>query len=164
MRVVTHCKRGHEYTPENTYVQPSSGSRRCRECARISEQTRRRSYGAYCKRGHRYKQVNGRRRCLVCHPKARVPRRRWEDYVENTALREAVLAKVERGWVTWSEIARECGWQRRSGTTKVRRMLGVAPTTDTRGERGPYFAKRLKEEDALKMMRAIGADPFEVGL
>jgi hypothetical protein len=30
----THCPRNHEYTPENTYVLPS-GSRACRECARI---------------------------------------------------------------------------------------------------------------------------------
>lgn len=30
----THCPRGHEYSPGNTYVQPNGG-RRCRECARI---------------------------------------------------------------------------------------------------------------------------------
>lgn len=29
----THCPRGHEYTPENTYIQPSTGSRICRTCA-----------------------------------------------------------------------------------------------------------------------------------
>ncbi len=28
----THCPRGHEYTPENTYIQPSNGSRICRTC------------------------------------------------------------------------------------------------------------------------------------
>ena len=30
----TECKRGHAFTPENTYVQPSNGSRRCRTCLR----------------------------------------------------------------------------------------------------------------------------------
>ena len=30
----THCKHGHEFTPENTYVLPSTGERRCRECHR----------------------------------------------------------------------------------------------------------------------------------
>lgn len=28
----THCKNGHEFTPKNTYVQPSSGSRKCITC------------------------------------------------------------------------------------------------------------------------------------
>lgn len=32
----THCKRGHEFTPENTYVM-SSGGRSCRACMRIHE-------------------------------------------------------------------------------------------------------------------------------
>ena len=32
----THCKRGHEYTPENTYVQPSSKARICKICKRIT--------------------------------------------------------------------------------------------------------------------------------
>ena len=31
----THCKRGHEYTPENTYVEPGAGHRRCRTCRRM---------------------------------------------------------------------------------------------------------------------------------
>lgn len=28
----THCPRGHKYTEENTYIQPSTGSRLCRIC------------------------------------------------------------------------------------------------------------------------------------
>jgi hypothetical protein len=31
----THCKKGHEYTEENTYIQPNSGTKTCRECQRI---------------------------------------------------------------------------------------------------------------------------------
>jgi hypothetical protein len=30
----THCKHGHEFTPENTYVKPN-GTRDCRECKRL---------------------------------------------------------------------------------------------------------------------------------
>jgi len=30
----THCDRGHEFTSENTYIIPSSGSRQCRTCKR----------------------------------------------------------------------------------------------------------------------------------
>lgn len=28
----THCPQGHEYTPENTYINPKSGGRMCRTC------------------------------------------------------------------------------------------------------------------------------------
>ena len=31
----THCHRGHEYTPENTYVRNGGFGRNCRECKRI---------------------------------------------------------------------------------------------------------------------------------
>lgn len=35
----THCKRGHEFTPENTYVKPD-GRRTCRTCMRIRDRKR----------------------------------------------------------------------------------------------------------------------------
>lgn len=31
----THCKRGHEFTPENTYRQGGGDKRGCRECKRL---------------------------------------------------------------------------------------------------------------------------------
>lgn len=36
----THCPQGHEYTPENTYRIPSTGTRLCRECQRVHSATR----------------------------------------------------------------------------------------------------------------------------
>ncbi|WP_112595832.1 NUMOD4 motif-containing HNH endonuclease [Mycobacteroides abscessus] len=39
----THCAKGHEYTPENTYVKPQTGHRDCRTCHRkqVSDYARR---------------------------------------------------------------------------------------------------------------------------
>lgn len=36
----THCKRGHEFTPENEYWAPKGKSRGCRECARLLSKRR----------------------------------------------------------------------------------------------------------------------------
>ena len=36
----THCPQGHEYTPENTYVVASRGSRECRTCKTRRDKTR----------------------------------------------------------------------------------------------------------------------------
>lgn len=35
------CNRGHEYTPENTYIRPDGQGRSCKQCQRIREQSRR---------------------------------------------------------------------------------------------------------------------------
>ncbi len=32
-----HCLRGHEFTPENTYIRPDNGYRQCNECRRIRQ-------------------------------------------------------------------------------------------------------------------------------
>lgn len=39
----THCPRGHEYTPENSYFIPSTGGKMCRTCERARSKTRTRS-------------------------------------------------------------------------------------------------------------------------
>jgi hypothetical protein len=42
----THCKRGHEFSPENTYIAPGSGRRSCRICMRAAGPERQRRYKA----------------------------------------------------------------------------------------------------------------------
>jgi hypothetical protein len=37
---VTHCPKGHPYSPENTYLGATRGERRCRECARERDRLR----------------------------------------------------------------------------------------------------------------------------
>ena len=36
----SECRNGHEYTEENTYVDPTRGTVRCRECGRIRDRAR----------------------------------------------------------------------------------------------------------------------------
>lgn len=38
MAAKTHCKRGHEFTEENTYRRPGNTARNCRTCRRIRKQ------------------------------------------------------------------------------------------------------------------------------
>jgi hypothetical protein len=42
----THCKRGHEFTPENTYVKPGGGARACRVCHNARSVQRRERFKA----------------------------------------------------------------------------------------------------------------------
>jgi hypothetical protein len=36
----TNCKRGHEFTPENSYIYPSGRERKCRTCSRLLKRQR----------------------------------------------------------------------------------------------------------------------------
>lgn len=45
-RSQAHCKRGHEFTDENTYVRKGDGARVCRECARANWRTYKARRGA----------------------------------------------------------------------------------------------------------------------
>lgn len=78
----THCKRGHEFTPENTSVD-KRGGRRCRRCKRLrtwklrgkepDSPRRRPTPITHCQRGHEMtpentyiRPDNGRRTCRAC--------------------------------------------------------------------------------------------------
>lgn len=73
----THCKNGHEFTPENTRNQ-ARGGRACRACSREAqrEAQRQRAQRATCNRGHAMTEDNtihgrdGRRMCRTCHRNA----------------------------------------------------------------------------------------------
>jgi hypothetical protein len=81
----THCKHGHEFTPENTMK--VKGGRSCRECSRTaSREYQREKFGyqprvtTHCKRGHEYTPENlalkdGRRVCIECR---RAADREWK--------------------------------------------------------------------------------------
>lgn len=42
VRARTHCKAGHEFSPDNTYIHPSKGTRQCKRCRADGEFIRRR--------------------------------------------------------------------------------------------------------------------------
>lgn len=71
---ITHCNNGHEFTQENTYVDPR-GWRQCKICRR--ERIRKHNNGSagasnanktHCQNGHAFDTIDasGRRRCKTC--------------------------------------------------------------------------------------------------
>lgn len=71
----THCPKGHEYTPENTYWR-TDGTRNCRTCVLAAKQAYRDAHrkprATHCKRNHEftpentYQASNGTRACRTC--------------------------------------------------------------------------------------------------
>jgi hypothetical protein len=70
----THCKRGYEFTIDNTYIPKNRASRECRQC-RIDIYNKRqykRKLSNHCRNGHEYTKTNikidknGHRRCIEC--------------------------------------------------------------------------------------------------
>jgi hypothetical protein len=79
----THCAHGHKFTPANTGA-TSKGHRRCRACARIRSEHKRRKLGVgighanarktHCSHGHKFTAANtyirpdrGTRECRACN-------------------------------------------------------------------------------------------------
>lgn len=40
LKGVAHCKRGHAWNAENTYIEPGTGRRKCRACWRVTARSR----------------------------------------------------------------------------------------------------------------------------
>jgi len=69
----THCKRGHEYTDDNTYIVPSTGHRQCRTCIKAKNKGNANSDRTHCPQGHPYDDENtyrppgkNNRMCRTC--------------------------------------------------------------------------------------------------
>lgn len=83
----THCKEGHEYTVDNTYLD-AQGWRHCRICRGVAERKSKPRTGprvlkTHCPKGHPYSgdnlytRPNGRRDCKECHLEA--GRQSWAE-------------------------------------------------------------------------------------
>lgn len=95
--------------------------------------------------------------------------RRWrirrgqdpERLVPVAPLAEAIQERVGNRWLTWSQIGRAMGWtlsRGRADTSTVQRALGLRP--GAKGETN----RRIDYETAVRLARAAGLDPVEVGL
>lgn len=76
--------------------------------------------------------------------------------VPNTALREAVQ-RVTRYEMSRGELCRKIGWTK-GHTTNLARALGEVPH-----QRGNYLPT-IAEDLAVRILRAIHVDPWEVGI
>lgn len=136
----THCQRGHELAGDNLWIGRRTDGRdypyrRCKACKWLTQRER---------RGHDMK-------------------------VSNEGLRDAFL----RSEMSPVLIARLCGWERNGGPgrgripddPRVRILLGLKDNHSVvKGRRYTYRRTHLRLHEAEQIMRAIGADPHEVGL
>lgn len=97
----THCPKGHSYDVRNTYINPTSGSRSCRECAKARLVGNRAIDRTYCPNGHKYNLVNtyiapnGSRKCKRCRNTSSA-RYREKKKNEGAILPGAPSLKFER--------------------------------------------------------------------
>ena len=119
-RAKTHCTAGHEYTLENTYISPKTGSRDCKICRKErNRQSRERNRvpvppQTHCINGHEYTpentfiRANGRRDCKACRNKRRKQLRERERIEQLTAPEGRNLCPLDC----------TCGRHTRSGPRK----------------------------------------------
>jgi HNH endonuclease len=116
-REKTHCSKGHEYTPENTYISPKKGRRDCLTCRKErNRQSRERlripvTPNTHCSNGHEYTpentdiMKNGRRSCRTCR----------SDRRQRSMKRERIENLKSPGGRNLCPIDCTCGRHTRSG-------------------------------------------------
>lgn len=88
------------------------------------------------------------------------------DYMEVTALREAVVKWIAKGH-PWMDLARVLPVTYPT-STHVQRLLGMKPTYNTTkwgsNVTRPYYAKSIRIQYAMAMLDVMGLDPHEIDL
>ena len=78
-----------------------------------------------------------------------------KDPILNRPIREAVLERIASGEIAWVDLSPGRDQRR---TVNVKRKLGVVP--QNRGA----MTDRIEYEEAVRITRAAGLDPVDVGL
>lgn len=84
--------------------------------------------------------------------------------MSNVALRREFERRRDLGWVTPTDVAYRCGWVNKHGAPDVSRVVRVLGITKCKTKGYSYFQRAIREEIALQLVDALGADPVDVGL
>ena len=86
-----------------------------------------------------------------------MPIGRWPDTVDCVSL----LRGIQESGLSWGETARRTGINER----QLARMLGRSPTWTVKDGKkyGPYWQKGVSPRNALRIAKALGLDPVDLG-
>lgn len=79
---------------------------------------------------------------------------KFKDPILNRPIRQAVLERIASGEIGWADIAKD-----RKHTSGVQRQLGHIPWKP-----GEEPREQMEYEEAVRVTRAAGLDPVDVGL
>lgn len=80
-------------------------------------------------------------------------RKKLKDPILNQPIREAVLKRIACGEIAWADVSK-----RSNDTTRVQRQLGIKPETSG------GITDQIEYQEAVRIVRAAGLDPVDVGV